>query len=409
MLYPANLPSRSILRPIISPPTSVAITTDFESGVVLDGLVAVLFAETALLDTAERQLVINDLRGVDPGVAGFDILARHTLARFISRVQNRGTQAENRAIRMLDGLVEVLDANDRQGRSKNFFLDHSGSRINIGYQGRLEVKAFIVAVAFRPLAAENNLGAALNRVVDLLLDFLACSLVCSGPISVALARPSPTPIFFALSTNLAMKSSAMLSKRYKRLTAKQAWPQLKKRPTDAALTAIDIGVVADNHRVAATQFQGDMFEITGGGLHHAPPGIGGAGKADLAHDRINEQFFADDTAGTGDDIQHALGPARVLDRFIDDFATTQVGERRRARRLDDHRIAGEQRRTELVAHQRNRKIPRYYRTADTQRLAQYQTMPAGVEHDRAGAHGFGHTAVVIERMDKPANLEDRLA
>ena len=36
-------------------------------------------------------------------------------------------------------------------------------------------------------------------------------------------------------------------------------------------------------------------------------------------------------------------------------------------------------------------------------------MPAGVEHDRRGAHGFRHTAVVVEGVNEAADLEDRFA
>ena len=48
----------------------------FRVGVVFDGLVAVLFAQTALLYAAERQFVVDDLRGVDPGVTSFDVSPR---------------------------------------------------------------------------------------------------------------------------------------------------------------------------------------------------------------------------------------------------------------------------------------------------------------------------------------------
>ena len=36
-------------------------------------------------------------------------------------------------------------------------------------------------------------------------------------------------------------------------------------------------------------------------------------------------------------------------------------------------------------------------------------MAAGVEHDRAGAHGFGHAAVMIQSMDEAADFQNRLA
>ena len=114
--------------------------------------------------------------------------------------------------------------------------------------------------------------------------------------------------------------------------------------------AIDIGVVADDHRIAAAEFQRHMLEVLRGRLHDPAAGVGGAGEADLSNRWINEQFFADHAAGTGDDVQNPFRTAGVLDRFIDDFAGAQIGERRRAGRFDDDAVTGEQRWTELVAH-----------------------------------------------------------
>ena len=173
--------------------------------------------------------------------------------------------------------------------------------------------------------------------------------------------------------------------------------------------AIDIGVVANDHRIAAAQFQGHMLEVRGGGLHDAAAGVGGAGEADLSNFGIDQQFFADHAAGAGDDIQHALGSAGVLDRFVDDLTSAQIGERRGAGRFDDDAVAGEQRWTELVAHQRNREIPRHDGAADAEGFAQNDAMAAGVEHHRAGAHGFRHAAVMIEGVDEAADFQNRLA
>ena len=36
-------------------------------------------------------------------------------------------------------------------------------------------------------------------------------------------------------------------------------------------------------------------------------------------------------------------------------------------------------------------------------------MAAGVEHHRAGAHGFSHAAVVIEGVNETADFQNRLA
>src|SRR5262245_51924852 len=73
-------------------------------GVVLDRFVAMLLAEATLLDPAERQLVVNDLRRVDPSVTGFDMLSAVHRAVDVARPDRRA-ETEDRAIRLLDRLI----------------------------------------------------------------------------------------------------------------------------------------------------------------------------------------------------------------------------------------------------------------------------------------------------------------
>src|SRR5581483_9440080 len=93
-------------------------------GIVLDRFVAVLFPEAALFHAAEGQLVVDDLRRVDPGVAGFDVLRAVHGAVDVARPDRRA-QTEDRAVGLLDGLVEAFHAHDRQRRTEDFFLDHA--------------------------------------------------------------------------------------------------------------------------------------------------------------------------------------------------------------------------------------------------------------------------------------------
>ncbi len=87
----------------------------------------------------------------------------------------------------------------------------------------------------------------------------------------------------------------------------------------------------------------------------------------------------------------------------------QIGERRGAGRLDDHVLPASSAGPSLLPINETGKVPRHNRTANAQGFAQYQAMAAGVEHDRAGAHGFGHAAVVIQSMHEAADFQDRLA
>src|ERR1044071_9688155 len=87
-------------------------------GVMLDRLFAVFFAETALFHAAKRQLVIDDLCRVDPGVPNFDSL-RASHGPVDVACPDRRTQTEDGIIRLLDGLLEILDSNDRQSRAED--------------------------------------------------------------------------------------------------------------------------------------------------------------------------------------------------------------------------------------------------------------------------------------------------
>src|SRR4029453_731082 len=125
-----------------------------------------------------------------------------------------------------------------------------------------------------------------------------------------------------------------------------------------------VGAGANDYRIPAAEFQRHVFEIFRRRLHHATAGVRGAGETNLAHGWVDEQFFADHAARAGDNVEHALRAASVLDRFIDDLASPEIGQRRRAGWLDDAGVAREERRTELIPHQRHRKVPWHDRAAD---------------------------------------------
>ena len=97
-----------------------------------------------------------------------------------------------------------------------------------------------------------------------------------------------------------------------------------------------------------------------------------------------------------------------------DLAERERGERRLARRLDDHGVAARQRRRDLPRRQQQRKIPRHDRRDDADRLAQRVGEVVALDRHRLAVDLVGPAGEVLEalggrgHLDLP-RLEDRLA
>ena len=88
----------------------------------------------------------------------------------------------------------------------------------------------------------------------------------------------------------------------------------------------------------------------------------------------------------------------------------QRGQRRRPRRLGDHRVAGDEGRRELVGQQRRREVPRDDRADDAERPAQDRAVDARVQVRRVRtAQCLGQAGVVHERVDRLGDLDPRVA
>ena len=102
---------------------------------MLDRLLAVFLADAALLHAAEGQLVVDDLRRVDPGIAGFDVLGGEHGLIDVAR-PDRGAQAEDGIVCLLDAFFQILNSDDRKSRPEYFFFEHPRFRINVGHESR---------------------------------------------------------------------------------------------------------------------------------------------------------------------------------------------------------------------------------------------------------------------------------
>ena len=100
-----------------------------------------------------------------------------------------GAEAEGRVVGDLDGLVEVLHAEEHgDGAEELFAIDGGGAR-HAGEDGGLEV----VALAQHALAAGEDACAGADCCLHLRFELArGCATVASGPISVSSFMGSPT-------------------------------------------------------------------------------------------------------------------------------------------------------------------------------------------------------------------------
>src|SRR5437868_2952907 len=119
--------------------------------VLEESLHPVLLAEPGLLGPAERQLVVRDLEGVDPGVARLQLVDR-AVRRAHVRSPDRRPEAERRVIGQAQALVQVLDPPHRQRRAEDLLGPHARAVRDVLEDGRLDEPALLVLRALWPPA-----------------------------------------------------------------------------------------------------------------------------------------------------------------------------------------------------------------------------------------------------------------
>src|SRR5215210_765562 len=138
--------------------------------VIVQRLYAVLLAVSGLLPTSERQLVVDDLGGVDPGVPGLEALGG-VRSPVEVRGPYRGPEAVYGAVRKIQGLLHAPDPPDGQRRPEDLLRRHSRVARGLQEQRRLvEVPLLGEPVALGPLRAVQHLRPRVHGALDLLLD-----------------------------------------------------------------------------------------------------------------------------------------------------------------------------------------------------------------------------------------------
>ena len=139
--------------------------------------------------------------------------------------------------------------------------------------------------------------------------------------------------------------------------------------------ALEVGVGEHDHRVLAAELQRDGRERARGALHDLLAGRGRAGEHH--HVDLVDQRLAG-LAEAGRDLVDAVGQAARAHRLDH----RQRRERRDLRRLEDHRVAGRQRRDAVAEGVRQRVVPRPDHADEPERRVAHHELAA--EHERVG-------------------------
>ena len=155
----------------------------------------------------------------------------------------------------------------------------------------------------------------------------------------------------------------------------QRWPGgAERRPDDPLGREVEIGVVEHDHRVLAAELEMDVLEVVRGGLHHRDAGLARPGQRDHRHVRVLDEPFADRSPTP---VHHVDDPGR--DAGLYEQLDEALAQRRRVgRRLEDDRVAADERGRDLPGRNRDREVPR------------------GDHADHADRHAHAHVELVAE-------------
>src|SRR5262249_26701940 len=153
-------------------------------------------------------------------------------------------------------------------------------------------------------------------------------------------------------------------KKIQPLDCKAGLTTVEKTPDRCrAYSFFEIGVVTDDHRIAAAELQGYALHILCGGGHYVLACRSCAGEADLPDALVFQKRFSDNPCGPGHDVQHTGRKTGLVQNLYG----LDIRERSGSCGLDDDGISGDQRGSNLISQKGDREIPRHNRAANPDR------------------------------------------
>src|SRR5690606_2604955 len=151
---------------------------------------------------------------------------------------------------------------------------------------------------------------------------------------------------------------------------------------------VEVGVVEDDERGVAAEFEGDLQHLLGGLLDECAAHGGGSGEGQLAHARVADHRFAHRAGrGGGDHVEHPVGEAG----FDEDVGQRQHGQRGLVGGFDHRGAAGGDGGADLAGAHGHREVPGGDQHGGADGLAHDQEAAAAVGGHRvvaADADGF---------------------
>src|SRR5215213_4420343 len=303
--------------------------------VIVQRLYAVLLAVSGLFPTPERQLVVDDLGGVDPGVPGFDVLGGLGGPVEVSGPDGE-PQPVDGTVRQLQRLLHAPDPPDGQRRPEDLLRRHPRVVRRLQKQCRLvEVPLLRDPVALGPPRAVLHLGPRFHGALDLLLDKLPPTGGVERPEHNSLGGAWSHPQAADLRGQLLDELVGHALEDEDPLHREARLPGVEE-PAHArgARRPIEVRVVADDHGVRAPKLERRALEVASRERHELLADRRGAGKGYLSHQGMLRERLARARPRPRHDVEHATWKAGL----VHDLRDPQGGQRSGIRRLRDDDI-----------------------------------------------------------------------
>src|SRR5687768_6037425 len=221
---------------------------------------------------------------------------------------NVGRQPERRRVRGAHHVSFIGERDHRRNRTERFLLEYLHAALDVHEHGRIEVEA----VAF--VTADHRPGAFTHRIIDMRGNLVETLLVDQ--------RADLRRVVHRIAdAQLLDRGRELIGKRFANPVV-----DVDAIGADARLAGVaefrrhhlldchrQIGVIEDDERSVAAQFERDAFDGAGRLLVQRDADLGAAGEGELAHARIGEERFRDRRGIRGRQHLEDVGRSAGLD------------------------------------------------------------------------------------------------
>ncbi len=339
-------------------------------------MVRTLAPQARLLDTAKRHMLGGEYPDVNAHHAVLQRLAHAEDAADVAAVEVAG-QAKLGVVGRVNGFLLGVEPEHRGEGAKGLFggAEHVGA--GVGQHRGLEELAR--AQGFEALAASEQLAALGDGILNMALHLDQCGFFDQRALVHTLVKAIAHLGRGHLGGELLHKFVVDPALHVEPVGAHAGLAGVAVLAGKGAFnSAVDIGVVEDDERRVAAEFERHLLDRGRGLRHQDAADFGGAGKADVAHGGALAEHFANGNGVVGvgaEHVEHACGDAGALGQF-------GGGQRREGGEFcgfDDHGAARGQGRRHLAGDHGEREVPGGDGCADANGLLQDQQALVVVE------------------------------